>query len=125
VSAPVSVLLGDDSPVFLAAAATIVAATPGFELAGACSSVGQAVETAADLQPDLALLDESMLGADPARTAQAVRAASPRTFVVLISADPRPAGELPIVDKRSLSPALLADLWRQRPTGGADAEEAA
>jgi DNA-binding NarL/FixJ family response regulator len=119
------VLLGDDSPVFLAAAATIVAATPGFELAAACSSVGQAVETAADLQPDLALLDESMLGADPARTAQAVPAASPRTYVVLISADPRPAGELPIVDKRSLSPALLADLWRQRPTGGADAEEAA
>jgi len=125
VSAPVSVLLGDDSPVFLAAAATIVAATPGFELAAACSSVGQAVETAADLRPDLALLDASMLGADPAGTAQAVPAASPRTFVVLISADPRPAGGLPIVDKRSLSPALLADLWRQRPTGGTDAEEAA
>lgn len=113
-SATVSVLLGDDSPVFLEAAATIVAATPGFEVAAVCSSVGQAVETAADLQPDLALLDESMLGADPARTAQAVPGVSPRTFVVLISADPHPAGGLPIVDKRSLSPALLTDLWRQR-----------
>lgn len=122
-SATVDVLLADDSPVYLAAAATIVAATPGFEVAAVCSSVGQAVETAANLEPDLALLDESMLGADPAQAAQAISAVSPRTFVILISADPRPAGTLTVLDKRWLAPSLLTSIWQTRPTG--DAEEAA
>lgn len=121
-SATVRVLLADDSPVFLAAAATIVAATPGFEVAAVCSSFGQAVEIAADIEPDLALFDRSMLGPDPARTAQAIPAVSPRTLVIRISADPSPAGRLPVVDKRDLSPALLTDLWRRRPTDGAGAD---
>lgn len=120
-SATVRVLLADDSPVFLAAAATIVAATPGFEVGAVCSSVDQVVETAADIQPDLALFDRSMLGCEPARMANAILVVSPGTRVILISADPRPADGLPVVDKRNLSPALLADLWHRRAGDGAEA----
>jgi len=116
VSSTVGVLLADDSPVFLAAAATVVAATPGFELAATCGCGKQAVEIAASLKPDLALLDQSMPDVDGARAARAIAEVSPETLVVVVSADPHQACALPLVDKRSLSPPLLAALWRRRPS---------
>jgi chemotaxis response regulator CheB len=124
-SDPVRVLVGDDSPVFLEAAAAVVDATPGFELTATCRSEARAVELAGELKPDLALLDESMSGPDPAEAAAAVAAVSPETFVILVSADPKPVGgTTPLVDKGELSPATLDRLWRQRPAeeaGGAPA----
>jgi DNA-binding NarL/FixJ family response regulator len=119
-SATVGVLLADDSPVFLAAAVTVVTATPGFEVAATCSSGSHAVAFAARLKPDLALLDQSMPGVGAAATADAIAAVSPDTFVVLVSADPQPAGALPLVHKRSLSPPLLLDLWQRRPATAAE-----
>ena len=119
-SETVRVLVADDSPVFLAAAVTIVAATPGFEVVAVCSSGPQAVETAANLQPDLALLDQSMLGVDPVGSADAIAEASAETFVVLVSADPYPVGAIPLIEKRRLSPEQLTRLWQGRT--GTDAE---
>lgn len=111
-------LVADDSPVFSAAAVAVVEATPGFEIVGTCSSGRQAVELAGTLRPDLALVDESMTGADPTRAVREIVAVSPETFVVFVSADPKPAGGTPLLDKRQLSPATLGDLWRQRPVEG-------
>ena len=119
-SETVRVLVADDSPVFLAAAVTIVAATPGFEIAAVCSSGTQAVETAAGVKPDLALLDQSMLGVDPVGSADAITEVSPETLVVLVSADPYPVGAIALVDKRTLSPERLARLWRDRTAGEGD-----
>jgi DNA-binding NarL/FixJ family response regulator len=118
------VLVADDSPVFSAAAVAVVEATPGFEIVATCSSGRQAVGLAGTLRPDLALVDESMTGADPAGAVREIAAVSPETFVVFVSADPQPAGGTPLVDKRQLSPATLADLWRQRPVEGEGREPA-
>ena len=108
-------LVADDSPVFLEAAAAVVEATPGFELAATCRSKARAVEIAEELRPDIALLDETMAGVDPAAVAAAIGAVSPETYVIVVSADPKPFdGTSPLLDKRQLSPATLADLWRQR-----------
>jgi chemotaxis response regulator CheB len=113
------VLLADDSPVFLAAAVDVVEATPGFEVVATCSSGREAVELAGTLRPDLALVDESMTGDDPAEAAREIAAVSAGTFVILVSADPKPfGGTSPLVNKGRLSPATLADLWRQRPAKG-------
>jgi chemotaxis response regulator CheB len=120
VSATVSVLVADDSPIFRAAAVAVVEATPGFEVVATCGSGSQAVEIAASLRPELALLDQNMPGFDRAGAASAVAEVSPETFVIVVSADPRPAGAAPLVDKRWLSPAMLADLWQHRPTDSTD-----
>ena len=109
-------LVADDSPVFLEAAVAVVEATPGFELAATCGSEARAVEIAEELRPDIALLDETMAGVDPAAAVAAIGAVSPETYVIVVSADPKPFdGTSPLVDKRQLSPATLADLWRRRP----------
>jgi DNA-binding NarL/FixJ family response regulator len=110
----VEVLLADDSPVFLAAAETLVGATSGFEVAATCGSGTQAVAIAARLKPDLALLDELMPDLDGTATAEGIAKVSPETFVVLISADPGLRRSPPLVDKRSLSPVLLRNLWQHR-----------
>jgi DNA-binding NarL/FixJ family response regulator len=112
------VLVADDSPVFLDAAAAVVEATPGFELAATCRSEARAVELAGTLRPDIVLLDESMAGVDPAAAAREIAATSPETFVILVSADPKPAGGTPLINKGQLSPATLADLWGERVAGG-------
>ena len=112
----VDVLLADDSPVFLTAAETLVAATPGFEVAATCGSGREAVAIAARLRPDLALLDESMPDLDGTEAAHAIASVSPETFVVLVSADPSLRRSIPVTDKRSLSPMLLTELWRRRAT---------
>jgi len=110
------VLVADDSPVFLEAAVAVVEATPGFAVAATCRSEARAVELAGELRPDLALLDESMSGPDPSEAAAAFAAVSPETYVILVSADPRPfGGTSPLVSKEQLSPAALAELWGQRP----------
>jgi DNA-binding NarL/FixJ family response regulator len=111
------VLVADDSPVFLEAAVAVVEATPGFEVAATCRSAARAVEIAEEVRPDLLLLDETMAGADPGTATREIAAVSRHTFVILVSADPRPFdGTAPLVDKRQLSPGKLADLWRQRPS---------
>jgi len=109
------VLLADDSPVFLAAAETLVAATPGFEVAATCGSGREAVAIAARLRPDLALIDESMPDLDGTEAAHEIAVVSPETFVVLVSADPSlRRRSIPLTDKRSLSPMLLTRLWQRR-----------
>jgi chemotaxis response regulator CheB len=113
------VLVADDSPVFLEAAVAVVEATPGFAVAATCRSEARAVELAGELRPDLALLDESMSERDPGEATAAVAAVSPETYLILVSADPRPfGGTSPLVNKGQLSPERLVDLWRQRPTEG-------
>ena len=110
------VLVADDSPVFLEAAVAVVEASPGFEVAATCRSLARAVEIAGEARPDLVLLDETMAGASPGEAAGQIAAASPQTFVIFVSADPRPfEGTAPLVDKRTLSPTTLTDLWRERP----------
>lgn len=71
-------LLADDSPVFLAAAETLVAATPGFEVAATCGSGREAVAIAARLRPDLALIDESMPDLDGPKLRMRSRWSRPR-----------------------------------------------
>ena len=112
-------LVADDSTVFLAAAVDVVEATPGFGVVATCHSGREAVELAGRLRPDLALVDESMTGEDPARAAREIESASPATLVILVSVDPKPfGGTTPLLPKAQLSPATLAQLWRQRHAKG-------
>jgi DNA-binding NarL/FixJ family response regulator len=112
----VTVIVADDNASFLRAAADVVDATPGFQLVGTCGSGKEAVALAAELRPDLALVDRLMPRVEGPAVAVDIAAVSPETMTVVVSADPRPT-TTPVIDKRSLSPELLRDLWRSRSAG--------
>jgi DNA-binding NarL/FixJ family response regulator len=116
--AAVRVLVADDSVAFREAASDVVAATPGFELVGATGSGDRAVAIVEAAQPDLVLLDLRMPGVDGLEAARRIQEAAARTMVVLISADgdalARGRQGLPTIDKRSLSPMTLLEVWRER-----------
>jgi DNA-binding NarL/FixJ family response regulator len=64
------VAIADDSPAFLAAAATYVSTLPGFAVAGTARTVPQTVELVEASKPDVLLLD---LGLAPRRGLELVR----------------------------------------------------
>lgn len=64
------VAIADDSPAFLAAAASHVSGLPGFTLAGTANSAGDALALVQTAMPDVLLLD---LGLAPNRALDLVR----------------------------------------------------
>jgi two-component system, NarL family, invasion response regulator UvrY len=90
---PVTVLAVDDQEVFRKAARGLIAATPGFEQVGEAASGPEALELAAELRPDLVLIDVRMPGMDGIETARRLAEAGHCSVVVLTSIEPVP--ELP------------------------------
>jgi|tagenome__1003787_1003787.scaffolds.fasta_scaffold20977294_2 two-component system invasion response regulator UvrY len=112
----VRVLAVDDQEVFRRAARTLIAATPGFEQVGEACSGAEALELAAELHPDLVLLDVRMPGMDGLETARRLAGAEPDAVVVLTSLDELPeraAGEEPplYIRKQELSTRRLREVW--------------
>jgi DNA-binding NarL/FixJ family response regulator len=124
-ASPITVLTVDDRAVFLRAARELIAATPGFEQVGEAESGPEAVQLAADLRPDLALVDVRMPGMDGIETARRLHAEDPDMVVVLISLDEIPevlSGDVAAcVRKQELSTRRLQELWErhgQSPASG-------
>jgi DNA-binding NarL/FixJ family response regulator len=116
----VRVLAVDDQEVFLKVARSLIAATPAFEQVGEATSGPEALMRAADLRPDLVLVDVRMPGMDGIETARRLADLDPGSVIVLLSIDPVP--ELPAsvssvgaathVRKQDLNPRTLQELWR-------------
>jgi DNA-binding NarL/FixJ family response regulator len=68
--APQRIAIADDSPAFLAAAASYISSLPGYTLAGTASSALEALALVESVEPDLLLLD---LGLAPMRGLDMVR----------------------------------------------------
>jgi DNA-binding NarL/FixJ family response regulator len=115
------VLAVDDHGPFLVVMRRVVEATPGFELAAEADSGERAIDAADELHPDLVLMDVAMPGLDGIETTRRIKAASPSTVVVLVSAThpddlPRAAAACPadeIVWKPQLRPRLLEEIWER------------
>jgi two-component system invasion response regulator UvrY len=124
-SGTVTVLAVDDQAIFRRVARELVEATPGFALVGEAASGPEALALAAELHPDLALVDVRMPGMDGIETARRMAADCAATVVVLVSLDPLPdlpsgacAHGIAYVRKQDLSPGVLHRLWaehRRRP----------
>ena len=118
-SKPVTVLAVDDNEIFRRTARSLIAATPGFEQVGEASSGPEALELAAALRPDLALVDVRMPGMDGIETARRLAGAAPEVVVVLISVEEiselpsslPSAGAAAVVRKQDLSTRTLPELW--------------
>ena len=116
---PVTVLTVDDQAVFLGAARELLDATAGFEELGQATSGAEALAMAAELHPDLVLLDVRMPGLDGIETARRLLASDPDVVVVLISLEPVAdappwLGAVPAaayLRKQELSPSALRRVW--------------
>jgi two-component system, NarL family, invasion response regulator UvrY len=113
----VTVLTVDDQAVFRRAARELIAATPGFEEIGQASSGPEALELAAERQPDLVLLDVRMPGMDGIETARRLLESESDAVIVLISLEEFPdaatglEGVATTLRKQDLSRRALQGIW--------------
>lgn len=82
---PIRVLLADDHPVYRDGLATLLASMPGVEVVGTAATGLEAVERAADLQPDVVVMDVQMPGVDGIEATRRVTADSPHIAVVMLT----------------------------------------
>jgi DNA-binding NarL/FixJ family response regulator len=114
----VTVLVADDSPAFRRALGELVAAEPGFELAGDAESAEEVVQLVESLRPDLVLLDLRIGVADGLETAAELAGLDDPPLVVVVTASDvgllepraREAGAI-MLDKRWLRPGVLGQVW--------------
>src|SRR3954451_10267708 len=79
------VLVVDDQDPFRAAMSAVVEETDGFFVLGAVASGEQSVAAAADLGPDLVLMDVNLSGINGIEAARQINAAAAPPVVVLLS----------------------------------------
>ena len=122
---PVRVLVVDDPERFRAVLRELVDGVDGMAVAGEASSGEGALEAAAQLGPQLVLMDVRMPGIGGIEATRRLVAAHPETVVLLVSVDGagqaeeiRTSGAAGFLPKQRLSRRALADAWRAHGTGG-------
>jgi DNA-binding NarL/FixJ family response regulator len=115
----VRVLVVDDQAPFLRAMTSVVAETPGFEVVGQASSGEESLEVAAEVLPDLVLMDVNLPGIDGLEATRRLRATDTPPVVLLLSTYDEDAGEdfvaesgaASYVTKSAFGPRRLEDAW--------------
>jgi DNA-binding NarL/FixJ family response regulator len=117
--APVGVLVVDDQDPFRRAMAAVVDETDGFAVVGVVASGEESVFAAAQLRPDLVLMDVNLPGIDGVEAARQIRGRTPAPVVVLLSTydedefDLSGCGAAAYISKSALSPARLLQAWSE------------
>jgi DNA-binding NarL/FixJ family response regulator len=128
----IRVLVADDSALLLEAVSQVVEATEGFELVAGATSGEEAVRLAAEVAPDLVLLDVRMPGMGGIEAARRIRDEHPRAVLALCTSDSSarllgPASAAiasAVIDKLAFSPRSLDALWRRHGPPGTGASPA-
>jgi DNA-binding NarL/FixJ family response regulator len=120
----VRVLVVDDQPPFRRAATLVCSMTAGFEVVGEAESGEEAVELAAQTQPDVVLMDINLPGINGIEACRQILAARNAVVILLstysrddLPSDAQSSGALAYVHKEELTPNVLEDLWHARATG--------
>ncbi len=99
--------------------AAVVDETDGFAVVGVVASGEESVAAAAQLQPDLVLMDVNLPGIDGIEAARQIRGRTPAPVVVLLSTydeddfDLSGCGVAAYISKSALSPARLLQAWSE------------
>jgi len=116
---PVRVLIVDDQEPFRMAARMVVDATDGFEMVGEAASGEESVAMAAELNPDLVLMDVNLPGINGLDATRQILAGSNPVVVLLLSTyeqeeyAPRAAecGAAAYIPKAVFGPDRLESAW--------------
>jgi DNA-binding NarL/FixJ family response regulator len=82
---PIRILLADDHPAFLAGLEALLGTVPGVVAIGRAGSGEEAVVAAAELQPDVVVMDLNMPGIDGIEATRRIVATSPHIAVLVLS----------------------------------------
>jgi DNA-binding NarL/FixJ family response regulator len=115
----VRVVIVDDQEPFRLAARMVVELTDGFEVVGEAQTGEDAVTVAADLQPDLVLMDVNLPGINGVDATRQILSASDTVVVLLLSTyeeaeyAPRAAecGAAAYIPKSAFGPDRLESAW--------------
>jgi DNA-binding NarL/FixJ family response regulator len=113
----IRVLIVDDQEAFRSAARLVVALTDGFEVAGEAETGEQGVDMAAELRPDLVLMDINLPGIDGLEATRQIMTALPETRVIGLSTYEEfkdramAAGAVAFISKSDFEPDLLVQVW--------------
>ncbi|ABW15830.1 MULTISPECIES: response regulator transcription factor [Parafrankia] len=117
----VSVLVVDDQRPFRLAVRAVLRRAAGFVLAGEAETGEDALTAAAELRPDLVLMDVNLPGIDGVVAGARIREDAPDTVVVLCSTYGRTdlpaavaASGLDYLCKEDLAPSVLREIWSRR-----------
>jgi DNA-binding NarL/FixJ family response regulator len=116
-NAPIGVLVVDDQDPFRRAMSAVVEETDGFVVVGAVASGEESVAAAAELSPDLVLMDVNLPGIDGIEAARQIAEAAAPPVVVLLSTydeddfELSGCGAAAYISKAALSPARLLQVW--------------
>jgi DNA-binding NarL/FixJ family response regulator len=111
------VLVVDDQEPFRRAMGVVVDETDGFVVVGSARSGEEALAMAAELRPDLVLMDVNLPGIDGIEATRRLRAGTERPVVVLLSTydedefDLAGCGAAAYVAKAAFGPDRLSEAW--------------
>lgn len=114
----VRVLVVDDQEPFRRAMAAVVEATEGFALVGSAASGEESLLMAADLAPDLVLMDVNLPGIDGIEASRRLTVTPGAPVVVLLSTydgdqvDVAGCGAAAYIPKAAFGPDRLSEAWQ-------------
>jgi two-component system, NarL family, response regulator LiaR len=94
----VTILVADDHPVVRQGLRTFLATQDDLDVVGEAATCTEAAERAAELRPDVVLLDLVMPGGDGIEAARKIRDASPGSKVIVLTSSPDDATVLPALE---------------------------